>query len=836
MSDFNVFDDGKNDGGNKEMLATFCQELAENIVNLESALIDLEKSRDSKDHINHTFRVFHNTKGSSAMMGFVVLVDVAHWAESLLDLVRNDKMTLKTEHVDELLKAVSALKEIGERIKKDGKEGPERYFKLLARLQELAEESGDPSAKENKSLDLEQDAGLQKKAKANEDELIKVSRGLIDGLMLLVSDFMLLKNRFSWVSNRYQKDNELADNCRELDIFSSKLQQSAFKMRLSPIAPVFASMQRVVRQTAADCGKKVSLVINGGETLLDRAIVDAIGEPMIHLLRNAIDHGLEKPDDRLAVNKPAEGMVTLSAQYRSGEVYLAITDDGRGIDHIKIKDIAVKKGLLTASQGDALSVQEMLNLIFLPGFSSAEVISKVSGRGVGMDIVKSALEKIGGHIEIITEKGVGTTFAIHLPLSLAIVDCLGFTVGGQSYALAQSNIEEVFSVHSSQTKDSVKQLADGSLTLIVRDVPIPVISLSKVFEKNGSTEAFILVHYGKNRFVIEVDKVLGPMSVVSQPLPEIFQGSQFYSGVTKQGDGSLLFQVDVSRISALVNNTPVKEANKTSYVTSEGKTESAGMLRSSDVRRLQQKIIAFANGLDFCIPVQRARQIINVKRKDMKFIRSGGPSYFNLDDQTVPLIWIEEHLLEKDRIVKDEYPVVIVSIRGQVHGIPLAEFKGIKRMPENYDRSIISTGISGSTVIDGTPYLVVDVNELVQISQSKMKGPSLVPAVKKIKILTAEDDSFFASEMISSLKGANYEAILCKDGLEAKNYLENPDLAKTIDLVITDIEMPNLNGIGLLRWIKSNQLNSPSTCHASFTRPSSPRRRGKKRPRPVPWP
>ncbi len=808
MSDFQTFDQD-NSSRNQEMMSTFCGELSENILNLESALIELENSRNSKDQINHTFRIFHNTKGSAAMMGFNILVDVANWGESLLDLVRNDKLTLATEHVDLLLTAVTAMREISDRLKSQGNEGTERYFKLLAKLQEASESTGDLKAAGAKDSEQEIDPGLQR-PKSHEDDLIKVSRALIDQLMLLVSDFMLVKNRFSWISHRYPRDVELSDNCRELEIFSSKLQQNAFKLRLSPIGPIFTGMQRVVRTTAADCKKKVTLDIQGGETLLDRAIVDALGEPLIHLVRNAIDHGLEPPSDRLKANKPQEGQVTLTAAYRSGEVYLSITDDGRGIDANKIMEIGIKKGIITQAQGEAMTPMDKLNLIFLPGFSSAEVISKTSGRGVGMDIVRSAIEKIGGHIEIITALSVGTTFALHLPLSLAIVECLGFIVGGQSYSIPQANVEEVYSLHSNQIHESIKTLADGTQVIVVRDVPIPILSLCKIFERKVEKHnALVLVRHGKLRFILEVDHVIGPISIVSQPLPNAFPNSQYYSGVTKQGDGSLLFLVDTSKLSTLVHQIPVTEAKKSKYITSEGKTASAATLTSSDLRRLQQKIITFCNYQHFCIPVQRAKQIVYVDRKKMNFIRDDGPSFMVLEGQTIPLIWIEELILKKPRIIREQYSVVIVTIRKQSYGIPLADFNGIKRMPENYDRSLVYPGISGSTVLDDETVLVADINELVDLATESPEVRAKKSNKKSVKILTAEDDGFFASEMISSLKSAGYETVLCHDGLEAKKALENEEFTKTIDLIITDIEMPNLNGIGLIRWLKA----TPHTKH-----------------------
>lgn len=810
------------DSQEREMLATFLQELSENVLKIETALIELEKSPSDKDQINSLFRLFHNLKGSSAMMSMPILMDVAHWSESVLDLARNERLKLSTGDIDLLLESLSAIRDTHGNLKANGKEGTKRHFHLLAKLSDVidAQSTNGTVVAAPEAEHAATEASAKESARTQGDDLIKVSRTLIDQMMLLVGDFMLLKNRFDWLGARYSNDAELFDNCRELEVFSSKLQRTVLKLRLSPVSPLFSSMHRVVRSTCAEIGKKVQFDVHGGETLLDRTILDVLGEPLMHLLRNSIDHGIEKPEAREAANKPAEGQVILRAQYRSGEIYISVTDDGKGIDAERIKAKAVERGFVTAAQAQVMTINEALNLIFLPGFSSNEVVTQVSGRGVGMDVVKSAVEAVGGQVEIQTELGVGTTFNLRLPLSLAIIDCLGFTVGNQACAIAQVNVEEVYSAFSSVVEQNLTKVNGGGRVLVVRDVPVPVIPLSDVFEvESAGAQAYVLVRHGKSRFVLEVDQITGPLSIVSQGLPSAYAGRVPLAGVTKQGDGSLLFQVDVGRLATLVHHNPVHTAKRNTYITTDGKTATAAMLTSSDIRRLQQKIITFRNIQGFCLPVQRAKRIVHMERCEIKEVGDSRMSYVTVDGQTIPLVWVEEILLKSKRIDRESYSVVLFQIQEQVYGLPLVDFCGIKRMPENYDQSLADVGISGSTVIDGETFILLDLHGLVDKHKKK---PADADATKKsnvYRILAAEDDGFFATEMIASLRGAGFEVVHFKDGLLAKLALEDATFAKTIDLVVTDIEMPNLNGLGLLRWIKacSHTRHLPCIAYTAIT-------------------
>lgn len=811
MSDFEDFSQssGSSNSGSKDSKdddqyrGIFVQELNETIQNLENGLIDLEADPINREKINGIFRLFHNLKGSSAMMEFHILKEVAHYAESLLNFGREGKILFRSDHIDSFLDALSAIKEIAQRIEDDGSEGEERYFGLLQRLVDFSKpDEGQPGAAEKK----EEAPDEVQKAKKESDQ-IKVSRDVIEQMMLLVGEFMQLKNKIKWLRDRF-RDRDYDDHCQELDHFSAKLQRNILKLRLSPIKPIIQSMRRVVRTTAQQTGKKIELDVGGEDTLLDRSILDILSDPLMHLVRNAIDHGIEEEEERIRSNKGQTGNVSIKASYKSGEVHIAVTDDGKGINADYLKEVCIRKGFMTKEETDNLSLQESLQLIFLPGFSGAKKVTETSGRGVGMDVVKAAINGVGGEIEIQTEVGVGTTFTMRLPLSLAIVECLGFKVGQQTYAIPQMNVEEVLSFTSSFVQENMKIVDTGAKILTVRDLPTPILPLSDIFDvSNTKSEALIQVRQGKSSFILEVGEILGPLSIVSQAVPKTFSGNTPFSGITTQGDGSLLFQLDVTLLAKYIDSKVSSSRKKESANRGiAGTSQENSLMTSSDIRRLQQKTIAFSNNLNFCIPVQRAKRVVFVTANQINEFGENGRSFITLEGQTIPIIWIEELVLNQKRIRQHTYSLLIFTYESSFYGIPMCTFHGIERMPDTYDTDINEPGILGTTVIKGQTFLCLDLASVVPLyihGRVEKVDPVLLADAPKPRVLCAEDDKFFATELAATLRAAGYEVVMFEDGLLAKEALMNAEFAGSIDLCVTDIEMPRLTGLGLTRWMRA---------------------------------
>ncbi|MDD9950931.1 MAG: chemotaxis protein CheW [Zetaproteobacteria bacterium] len=808
-----------------EFLNTFLSELEETVASLELAIMDLESNPKDADSINKTFRLFHNLKGASSMMGFGILQDIAHYTESVLDHCRSGALDVIAELVDLFLESIKAVKEVKGCIHESGKEGDNRYFSLLSQLAEVSKQASgsERESAEGEGMSSGSDKAQVGKSKVNDQ--IKLSRSVIEQMMLLVGEFMLIKNRVEFIKNRYSRDRDFLDSCAELDQFAAKFQRHILKLRLSPVGPVFDSMRRVVRSTAKQTGKPVNFEIRGKDTLLDRSILDVLAEPLMHMIRNSIDHGIENQGTRVALSKPDKGNVTLNAEYKSGEIHLQVIDDGKGLDSDYLKAKAIERGLLTEAEAKPLTAQEAFNIIFMPGFSGAAEVTETSGRGVGMDVVKAMVETSGGQIDILSEVNAGTTITLRFPLSLAIVDTLAFRVGEQTYTIPQANIEEVLSAESSIVQENQKSLEGGSKVLMVRDEPLPVLSLARIFKMEGAKcEAMIQIRHTKYRFILEVGCIVGPMSIVSQPLPSNYGEAAPFTGVTNQGDGSLLLHVDIAKLFQSIKsmNPPMRrKSSKNRGIAGTGQEDS--FLMVSDIRRLQQKTIAFRNHLYFCVPVQRAKRIVFVERSEIHSIEPDGQSFVTLEGETIPLIWVEEVISKSPRIVQDTYSLMIFAHNESNYGIPMSEFLGIHRMPENYQTEMCQPGVLGSTVINGKTHLALDLLGTVDLLM-KQNG-SYVEILKQdeshgsYKILCAEDDSFFASELCSTLKAHGFETFLFADGLEAKQALENKKFAETIDIIVTDLEMPRMTGLSLLRWIRGLPYLSrkPSIAYTAIT-------------------
>lgn len=786
------------------LLASFIQELEETVSDLEQKIIDLEHDPGNSNLINSLFRAFHNLKGSSTMVGLKILPELMHYTESAFDLVRSGRMAVTVDFISLLLDVFNAMRDIREILKRENKEGKNRYFAILAQLDALSQTSEDSS--KNNELAQRTAGGSEDKKTGEDDEVIKISRSLVEQLMLVVGDFMLVESSFQFMKNKYSSDWNFLENCQQLGHFSNKLQNTILRMRLSPIKTVFSSMHRVVRSTAQELSKKVAFEVQGSETLVDRSILDIISDPIMHMLRNAVDHGLESSDDRLKFGKALEGQITLAAYHKAGEVVIQVSDDGRGIDPGRIRRKAVEKGFITETDALQMSDTEANELIFLPGFSGAEVVTNVSGRGVGMDVVRRVVEGLGGNLDLLSNPGSGTTITMRLPLSMAISECLEFRVGVRNYAVQQVCIEEVFSSESPLVKNNIRTINDGSRMLLLRETPIPILDLSEIFGIEADHEHIhiIQVRHGSTRFALQVGNIIGPCNMVCQPLPQIFANEAPFSGLTRRGDGSLMFQVDVGRLA-------LKLSEQSDSRSSTGaKIRGGTTITDSDLRRLQQKIAVFENYESFCVPVHGIKQIVSISFDEIHIINQ--QTFITLNQTTVPLIWIEEILLKRPRIVREQYSILIYQLEDHIFGLPMDKFGGIIRMPVQYDNTMRTEIITGSTVIESQTCLVIDLFGLT----SKAFGPEIKlnekTPTKIKKVALAEDDPFFREQLVSYLKARQIECIAFTDGMALKEYLADPNHAQEIHAVITDVEMPRMDGLSLTRWIKGTEHTKHLSC------------------------
>ncbi|MGF1739696.1 chemotaxis protein CheA [Vibrio profundum] len=382
--------------------------------------------------------------------------------------------------------------------------------------------------------------------KAQADATVRVDTSTLDTIMNMVGELVLVRNRLLSLGLN-SNDEEMAKAVSNLDVVTADLQGAVMKTRMQPIKKVFGRFPRVVRDLARSLKKDINLEMRGEDTDLDKNLVEALADPLIHLVRNSVDHGIEMPDDRSAAGKPRGGKVILSASQEGDHIELAIVDDGGGMDPDKLRGIAVKRGIMDEDAASRLTNKECFNLIFMPGFSSKDQISDISGRGVGMDVVKTAINTLNGSIDIDSEMGKGTKITIKVPLTLAILPTLMVGVAGNPFALPLASVNEIFHLDLSRTN-----IVDGQLTIIVREKSIPLFYLQNwLVRQAGQVELrkghghVVIVQLGSQRVGFVVDTLIGQEEVVIKPLDELLQGTPGMAGATITSDGHIALILDV---------------------------------------------------------------------------------------------------------------------------------------------------------------------------------------------------------------------------------------------------------------------------------------------------
>ncbi len=438
----------------EELIREFLIESHEGLDRLDRDLVDLETDPDDGEKLASVFRAIHTIKGTCGFLGLAKLECVSHAGENLLSRLRDRELQLDAPITTALLGMVDAIREILACVEHSGgaNEGDADYTAVIAGLQALDQgcDRPGPAAAEATACrgviaDVpspdERGGGEERKSGAS-DSSLRVDVGVVDALMDLVGELVLARNQILQCTAG-SEDASLVQAAQRLNVVTSGLQQGVMKARMQPIGNVWSKFPRLVRDLAASCGKQVRLEMDGADTELDRGVVEAIKDPLTHIIRNSIDHGIESPADRLRRGKRPEGTIRLRACHEGGQVSIEISDDGAGVPTEKVRQRAVARGLISAEQAQRLSEGELARLIFHPGLSTAEAVTHVSGRGVGMDVVKTHIERTGGTVDLESVAGAGTTLRIRIPLTLAIIPALIVTSGGERFAIPQANLLEL---------------------------------------------------------------------------------------------------------------------------------------------------------------------------------------------------------------------------------------------------------------------------------------------------------------------------------------------------------------------------------------------------------
>jgi len=560
----------------QELLESFLAEATELLEKIDDDLVTLEQSPCDMDLLNRIFRSIHTVKGAASFLEFELLVKVTHNTEDVLNKLRRGEMALSPGLMDVILEAVDLVKVLINDIK--GEEIKERPIDgIIERLVAVMAESLCPEPVQTADQSLtareapptptpvpvpgdDQPAPRPGTPRTNGEELtdkstVRIDVKRVDDLMNQVGELVLERNRMIQLTSDYQNETnlavfgeELAKLSKRMNFVTSELQMQVLKMRLIPVGNVFKKFPRIVRNLARDLGKLVDLQVCGEETELDRSVVDEISDPLIHLLRNALDHGLETPEERTAAGKTPTGTIILAARHEGNRIIISIKDDGRGIDCERVAAKALEKGLITPDQLAGMSRREIFDLLFLPGFSTKEQASDLSGRGVGMDVVRTNIEKLNGIIDIKSTRGEGSEFILTLPLTLAIIQSLLVEVERETYSIPLSAVLETLRV-----KEEDFHSIGGRKVLKLRDSVLPLLGLDAAFDVKRDTRRgdycyVVVVGVAEKRIGLVVSRLLGQQEVAIKSLGKYLGNIAGIAGSTIMGDGRVALIIDPSKL------------------------------------------------------------------------------------------------------------------------------------------------------------------------------------------------------------------------------------------------------------------------------------------------
>ncbi|MBU1564351.1 MAG: chemotaxis protein CheW [Proteobacteria bacterium] len=715
-----------------------------------------------------------------------------------------------------------------------------------------------PPIQRNGRSDSSSDKNKQSGHPGKAETTLRVHVSLLDSLMNLAGELVLSRNQLLQTIGSDDLRNAEAVGQR-IDLITSELQEAIMLTRMQPIGNVFSKFPRVVRDLSKKLNKNIDLTIVGKDVELDKTIIEAINDPLTHLVRNSVDHGIEKPADRKKTGKSDIGLIILKAYHEAGQVVIEISDDGKGLDGESLATSAISKGLLTAEQAQAMSDKEKINLIFLPGFSTAKEVTDVSGRGVGMDVVKTNLDQLGGTVDIISEKGSGTTISIKLPLTLAIIPCQIIETGGERYAIPQVNLEELLRIPASQVQNRVERVGDAEVVRL-RGTLLPLIRLSDVIgiertyfdhsaeeikpdrreqtadrrgkesplfrnpnepEKKSSQKGeslnrsvldrrysassalnIVVVSTGSMKYGLIVDRLQDSEEIVIKPLGRHLQQCKGYAGATIMGDGRIALILDVSNLARMARLNSIDGSDRAAEV-----AKAAEDARRAHKDRQSLLIFKSSETEHFAVPLNQVERIEKIKRSDIEDL--GGKRVMKYRGGSLSLICIDDLAMVNPLANHENLLVIVFNIAKRAIGLlAIGPIDAIEISAEIDDTTLNQPGILGSIIIDQHTTMLVNVYEMAQtlfpqwFAEREKPVFEAEPESDPPTILIAEDSKFFRNQVKGYMTEVGYNVIEAEDGVEALNKLH--EYGDLIAMLVTDIEMPNMNGFDLTQRIRKD--------------------------------
>ena len=717
--------------------------------------------------------------------------------------------------------------------------------------QNAAKEPAAETAKKpaNESAPKNAEDAAEKKEAAAIAQTLRVNVDALENLMTMVSELVLTRNQLLQIL-RNQDDSEFSTPLQRLNHVVSDLQEGVMKTRMQPIGNAWAKLPRIIRDLGMELEKKINLEMHGEETELDRQVLELIKDPLTHMVRNSGDHGIETPVDRRKAGKPETGTITLEAFHEGGHIIIKITDDGKGLSAEKIKKKALENGLATESELAEMSAQQINQFIFRAGFSTAEKITSVSGRGVGMDVVRTNIEKIGGSIELHSEEGKGSSFTIKIPLTLAIVSALIVEAAGERFAIPQLCVRELV-MTSDQGENRIENIK-GTPVFRLRDHLLPLVRLDELLKlervakdakpDSGQEEHpeindnlqpeksradtvnkyIIVTQVGTYNFGIIVDRVFDTEEIVVKPVATILRNIELFSGNTILGDGSVIMILDPNGIARATDEMEASDKAGVSV-----KEENSLLPHTGDTTSLL--IFAAGSRTPKAVPLSLVARLENVKTEDIEY--SGGQMMVQYRGGLMPLLPFDGNVSMES--AEGNKPVLVFTDRERSMGLVVDEIIDIKEEQVDVQVETNQQGLMGSAIIDGKATDVMDVGYFLKaVSKDWFKnhGDEPFESAKpngagntngkppKTRILLVDDSPFFRNMITPLLNIEGYDVTPMESAVDA---LKLCDDGAYFDLIISDIEMPEMDGFQFAEKIKdgSSWQETPIVALTSHTNP-----------------
>jgi two-component system, chemotaxis family, sensor kinase CheA len=839
-----------------DLLVEFLTETNESIEVVDNELVRLEQNPNDKKVLDNIFRLVHTIKGTCGFLGLPRLEAVAHSGENVLGKFRDGVLVVTPGLVTLILESLDCIKVILRALEQTGTEPEGDDSDLIGRLDEaaegkfvdsaLAEAAPEPEVVARNSTEQQLGRALkpgevsleeleaafanasgpeseepeaaapvaaeQVKAKKTpvakapaaaaepgaEDgsgkggQSIRVSVDLLEDLMNLVSELVLTRNQLVQIGRRHE-NSEFTAPLQRLSQCTTELQEGVMKTRMQPIGNAWAKLPRIVRDLSMELGKKLDLQMKGAETELDRQVLELIKDPLTHMVRNSADHGVEMPDERVKAGKPELGTIKLNAFHEGGNIIIQIADDGKGIGTERLARNAIESGLITENELAAMSESQIQKLIFHAGLSTAEKVTSVSGRGVGMDVVRSNIEKIGGTIDLQSTPGRGTTFSIKIPLTLAIVSALIVEVDGERFAVPQMSVLEL--VRAGNASEHKIELINATPVLRLRNRLLPLVYLNDMLglpRPEENREKFVIVtQVGSANFGVVVDRVFDTEEIVVKPVSPILQDLSIYSGNTILGDGSVIMIIDPNGVAnEMLNAMQGDEEDSTLVVAANDSSEREAML-----------MFRAGDATPKAVPLSLIARLEDFEADRIEW--SEGRPMVQYRGSLMPLVLIDPELT---LVSEGRQPVLVFVDGDKTLGIAVDQIMDIVDEELDIEMNAERLGRIGTAVIAGKVSEVIDIAHYFNLSfKNYLRGSTGVGDMEKKRkssgtVLLIDDSSFFRTMLKPLLTGAGYTVTAVAD---AEAALKLRETGATFDLILSDIEMPGLNGFEFAEVVRS---------------------------------